>query len=335
MGFILDRSSVCAVVGHGSWATALVKILSENERQVVWYVSNPSVREGIERSGRNPKYLRDVRFVKDRLRVVDNLDEAVRAAQVVVVAVPSAFLASVLAPLSVSLDDRFVVSAVKGIVPGEWLTPAEYVKKHCGVPFARIGILGGPCHAEEVAQERLSYLTLACKEAENAALLADKFATSYIRVNTSADIYGVEYAAVLKNIYAIAVGMAVGLGYGDNFRAVLISNCAMEMARFLEGTYPAPRDTNASAFLGDLLVTAYSQFSRNRALGLMIGKGYSVRSAQMELGMVAEGYYASESIRHVNASAAIDLPIADMVHAVLYEGLVPKDAMRMLTEKLI
>ena len=256
MAFRIDRQSRCAVIGYGSWATALVKILLENETSVGWYIRNREVLESVRRNETNPRYLRDVRFDTGRLRTSDDLNETVRSAEVIVLAVPSVYLKTTLEPLAEPLSDKFVISAIKGIVPGELVTVAEYVNRRYGVPFCQLGIVSGPCHAEEVALERLSYLTAVCKEPENARALGEKIGTPYISVSYSTDIYGIEYASVLKNIYAMAVGIALGLGYGDNFVAVLISNAAMEMSRFMAETYPAQRDTFASAYLGDLLVTS-------------------------------------------------------------------------------
>ena len=335
MGYTIDRDARCAVIGYGSWATALVKIILENETSVGWYIRNRDVLEHVKRYKTNPRYLRDVHFYTNNLKMSDDLDAVVREAEVIVLAVPSAFLKVTLEPLTEPLKDKFIISAIKGIIPGDYLTVAEYMNRTYGIPFDQIGIVTGPCHAEEVALERLSYLTMVCKEIGNARTLSEKLRTSYINVSCSTDIYGTEYAAVIKNIYAVAVGIAVGLGYGDNFLAVLISNAAMEMGRFLEGTYPAPRDINASAYLGDLLVTSYSQFSRNRTFGLMIGKGYSVKTAQNEMSMVAEGYYASECIHQINKRFGIDMPISETVHRIVYENALPADAMRRLTKKLV
>ena len=334
MGYKIDTNARCAVIGYGSWATALVKILQENEPQVGWYIRNDEVLEYIRRHKTNPRYLRDVRFDTGRLSLSNNLDQIVDEFDILVLAVPSIYLKATLAPLTVSLESKFVVSAIKGIVPDELVTIAEYMNRNYGLPFDQIGIVSGPCHAEEVALERLSYLTSVCKTPENSEALGQKIRTDYIRVSGSTDIYGIEYAAVLKNIYAIAVGMAIGLGYGDNFLAVLISNGAMEMARFMERTYPEKRNVFASAYLGDLLVTSYSQFSRNRRFGLMIGKGYSVHSAQMEMSMVAEGYYAADCIMKINLRKGVDMPIAGMVYKVLYQGASPSSSMRSLTERL-
>ena len=335
MAYNIDRDARCAVIGHGSWATALVKILLENERNVGWYIRNRDVLEHVRRHGANPRYLRDVRFDPGNLRLSDSLDEVVRDAEIVVLAAPSVYLKTTLEPLTEPLGDKFIVSAIKGIVPDDLITVAEYVNRRYDVPFDQIGIVSGPCHAEEVALERLSYLTVVCKTLGNSRILGDKIRTDYINVSHSTDIYGIEYASVLKNIYAIAVGIAVGLGYGDNFLAVLISNGAMEMSRFMSQTYPSNRNTFASAYLGDLLVTSYSQFSRNRRFGLMIGKGYSVHSAQMEMSMVAEGYYAAECIMKINRQRGVDMPIARMVYDVLYDGASPSVSVGRLTGRLL
>lgn len=332
---ILDKEATCAVIGYGSWATAIVKILLENQKSVWWYIRNNEVLEYIKLNKSNPRYLRDIHFYTGCLHMSDNLDQVVAASDIIVLATPSAFLKSTLEPLKSSLKDKFIVSAIKGIVPGEYITVAEYMNQHYDVPFAQIGILTGPCHAEEVALQRLSYLTVVCKELKNAEIIGEKIKTPYINVTLSTDIYGTEYAAVIKNIYAIAVGIALGVGYGDNFLAVLISNAAIEMNRFINQTYPAERETSSSAYLGDLLVTSYSQFSRNRTFGLMVGKGYSVKSAQIEMSMIAEGYYASECIMQINKRHNIQMPIAECVHSILYGGIPSAQAMKILTTKLI
>ena len=335
MAYSIDKKARCAVIGYGSWATALVKILQENEPAVGWYIRDPEVLRHIAAEGNNPRYLRDVHFDSARLRMSNDINEVVAGADIIVLAAPSVYLNTTLEPLSVPLNDKFIISAIKGIVPDDLVTVAEYLNERYGVPFEQVGIVTGPCHAEEVALERLSYLTVVSKSIDNAALLGEKIKTSYINVTPSTDIYGAEYASVLKNIYAIAVGICIGLGYGDNFMAVLISNGAIEMTRFLEQTYPAARNTCASAYLGDLLVTSYSQFSRNRTFGLMVGKGYSVKSAQIEMSMVAEGYYASECIFQINKKHGVEMPIAEAVHRILYEGGSPAAVMKKLTPQLI
>ena len=335
MDTLIGKESKCAVIGHGAWATGIVKILTDNGARVGWYVRNPEVLESLRDEGRNPRYLSDVEFNPSLLDVSDDVNRVVDKADVIILAVPSAFLKIFLEGLTVPLGSKFVISAIKGIVPGDYLTVAEYINKHYGLTFDRIGVIGGPSHAEEIALGRLSYLTVACKNLDNARVMSTKLSAKYIRVSISNDIYGVEYAAILKNIYALGVGIAVGLGYGDNFMAVLISNCSREMKRFLDESFPFPRDTDTSAFLGDLLVTAYSPFSRNRRFGLMIGKGIHIKVVQIELGGVSEGYYATETIRHVNLLHNIDMPIAQAVYDILYGGASPAKTMRNLTNKLI
>ncbi|MCC8088346.1 MAG: NAD(P)-binding domain-containing protein [Rikenellaceae bacterium] len=331
----MKKDAKFAVIGHGSWATALVKIILENDTDVGWYIRNEEVLEYVKKHKTNPKYLRDVHFYTPHLKMSSDINEVVKNADIIILAAPSAFLKEIMSPLTESFEDKFVVSAIKGIIPGEYITVAEYLNQSYGLPFDQIGIVSGPCHAEEVALERLSYLTAVCKDIDNSRILGDKIRTWYINVSYSTDIYGTEYATVLKNIYAIAVGMCIGQGYGDNFIAVLISNSAMEMERFLNETYPSDRNINASVYLGDLLVTSYSQFSRNRTFGLMVGKGYSVKNAQIEMSMVAEGYYAAYCINQINKKKKIRLPIADTVYRILYEGANPAAALLNLTKFLI
>lgn len=331
----IDKKARCAVIGYGSWATAIVKVLLENEERVGWYIRRADVIDHIARNGHNPRYIPNAELDTSRLDMSHDIDSVVEAADIVILAVPSAFLQMTLEPLTVSLADKFVVSAIKGIIPEGYVTIAEYVNERYGLPYDQIGIIAGPSHSEEVSQERLSYLTLVCKNPENAAILCEKLSTPYIITNPSTDIYGTEYAAVLKNIYAICAGISVGLGYGDNFLAVLISNAAIEMNRFLNESYPSERNTSASAYLGDLLVTGYSKFSRNREFGMMIGRGYSVERAQAEMEMVAEGYFAAECIMQVNKRFGIEMPIAECVHRILYGGRPARDEIEKMTKKLI
>lgn len=335
MNFQIKPGARCAVIGYGSWATALVKVLTERACEVGWYVRNPEVLESLLAEGRNTRYLQDVEFDTTRIRPSSDLNRVVADADVILLAAPSAFLKSFLEPLTVSLKEKFVLSAIKGIVPDDYQTIVEYLCRRYELQLDQIGIITGPSHAEEVALERLSYLTVVCTNPDNARTLGEMFSTPYIKLSYSTDLYGVEYATVLKNIYALAVGLAVGLGYGDNFLAVLISNSAMEMSRFLNESGPDERNTLASAYLGDLLVTCYSVFSRNRRLGLLIGRGSSVKTALAEMTMVAEGYYAADCIRHVNRKHKVEMPIADMVYEVLYRGASARKAMKTLTTKLI
>ncbi len=335
MNFKIDKAAKYAVIGYGSWATALVKVLTERDCEVGWYVRNPEILESLLAEGRNSRYLSDVEFDTARIRPSDDLNKVVAEADVLVLASPSAYLKKFLEPLTVSLKDKFIISAIKGIVPDDYVTIIEYLSEHYGLSNDQLGIITGPSHAEEVALERLSYLTVVCTDEENARLLGERFSTKYVQISYASDLYGVEYASVLKNIYALAVGIAAGLGYGDNFLAVLISNSAMEMSRFLNESAPTERNTLASAYLGDLLVTCYSIYSRNRRLGNLIGRGCSVKSALNEMTMVAEGYFAADCLRHVNLRHKIEMPIATMVYEVLYKGASARKSMRALTAKLI
>lgn len=328
----MEQKPVVAVIGGGSWATAIAKILHENVAAVHWCIRNETVRSYLLAHGRNPSYLSAARFDMDKLHVTGDINEAVAAAEVVFVVVPSAYLTAWLDDLREGFGERFVVTAVKGIVPSLHLTPTEYISKKFSVPYSQLGVISGPCHAEEVALERLSYLTFSSKEIPAASKIASMFRTDYIRTVLSTDIYGTEYSAIIKNIYAVAAGMAHGLGYGDNFQAVLACNAQAELMRFINATYPAERDANTSAYLGDLLVTCYSQFSRNRTFGTMIGKGYTVLSAQTEMHMVAEGYYATEGIHALNANYGVQMPIADAMYNVLYNNSRPGVELRALTE---
>ncbi len=330
----LSPGAKCAVIGYGSWATAIVKLLCENEKKVGWYIRNEEVRECVTTEAYNPKYLRDVDFDLNQIDVSNDLNDIISRYEIIIMAMPSAYLKEFMEPLTVSLEGKFVVSAIKGIVPGDYLTVVEYLNKAYNLSYKNMGIITGPAHAEEVALERFSYLTVVCPDQDLARLLGDKMESKYIHVSFSKDLYGIEYATVLKNIYAISVGMAVGLGYGDNFLAVLISNCAREMNNFVKQSYPDARETREAAYLGDLLVTCYSTFSRNRRLGLLMGKGFSTKSALNEMTMVAEGYFAADCIRHINEKHNIEMPIADMVYGVLYRKLSARKSMKMLTKLL-
>ena len=277
------------VIGGGSWATSIIKMLGENVKCVNWWMRNEESIEHILKYGHNPNYISDAELKKERLNLSSNIDDIVRGSDYIVLAVPSAFLKSTLKNLTISLKDKVVFSAVKGIVPENNTIVGEFLYNQYNVPYENIGVITGPCHAEEVALERLSYLTIACSDLEKAKLFASSIEGRYIKTTVSDDIYGTEYSAVLKNVVALASGICHGLGYGDNFQAVLVSNAIREIKRFVDTVHPIKRDINESAYLGDLLVTAYSQFSRNRTFGEMIGRGYSVRSAQLQLKMIAEG----------------------------------------------
>lgn len=283
----------------------------------------------------NPKYLQSVEFNLDKLVVSTDLNHVIATADIVIIATPSAFLTEAFSAIPAGLfDGKIVFSAVKGIIPEYNAIPARFIHKSFGTPYDQIGIICGPCHAEEVALERLSYLTIACSNESIATKMADSLACRYIKTTTSDDLFGTEISAVLKNVYALAAGICHGIGYGDNFQAVLISNAIQEIERFIDVVSPVHRDTKTSAYLGDLLVTAYSNFSRNRTFGFMIGKGYSVKSAQLEMNMIAEGYYATNSLTEMNKKFEVDMPILAAVYRILYGGISPVIEMKLLAEKL-
>jgi glycerol-3-phosphate dehydrogenase (NAD(P)+) len=333
----MSQSPKIAVFGGGSWATAIVKMLCENLEEVGWYMRSVYAVEHIKREYHNPSYLRSVEFDPEQLKLSSDINEMVRYGDYLIFAIPSAFLESELKKLTVSLKGKIIFSAIKGIVPESSLIVGDHFFTHYKIPFEDIGVITGPCHAEEVAMERLSYLTIACADTKKAELLASRLQCDYIKTTVSDDIIGTEYAAMLKNIYALAAGIAHGLGYGDNFQSVLMSNAIREMKRYVKRVHKMKRDINGSAYLGDLLVTGYSTFSRNRMFGNMIGKGYTVKSAMMEMSMVAEGYYAAKSAHELNEEKGkkkAKIPIINAVYAILYQGKEPKSVFKRLAEEL-
>lgn len=320
-----------SVIGGGSWATALAKILLDNTSQICWYMRNTSAIEHIKEFKHNPNYLSDVEFDTKKLLLTDDINQAVAYGDYLVFAIPSAFLAEEMEKLTASLTDKTIFSAIKGIEPKSGLIVGEYFNKSHNVPLKNIGVIAGPCHAEEVALERLSYITIACIDEEKASVFAKAMTTNFVKTKISDDVIGIEYAAMLKNIYAIAAGIAHGLGYGDNFQSVLMSNAIREIRRYIKRIHKIKRNINNSAYLGDLLVTGYSMFSRNRTFGNMIGKGYTVRSTMMEMNMIAEGYYAVKSAYKINQNhpRKSRTPILDAVYQILYEN---KKAKRVFAE---
>ncbi len=323
------------VLGGGSWATALVKILSNGADEIHWWVRNPETVTFIQQYQHNPNYLSDVTLDLNKVKPTSNIIDAIKASTIIVLAVPSAFLKTTLENITEKdFSDKIVFSAIKGIVPEHNLIVGDFMQQYFKVPIHRMGVITGPCHAEEVALEKLSYLTVACPDISTTTSMSNLLTCRYIRTIVSDDIFGTEYAAVLKNIMAIASGICHGLGYGDNFQAVLISNAIREIKRFVDAVHPIKRDINDSAYLGDLLVTSYSQFSRNRTFGSMIGKGYSVKSAQLEMNMIAEGYYAIACIYSINQKTMVDLPICNAVYNIIHEKKSAKEEMKLLSEKL-
>ena len=330
----MRNNSKIGVIGGGSWATAIVKMLCENVDSVNWWMRNEDAIQHINSYGHNPNYISDAELKKSKLNLSSDINEVVKNSDYLVLAVPSAFLKSTLASLEIPLKDKIIISAIKGIVPENNTIVGEFIHNQYDVPYENIGVITGPCHAEEVALERLSYLTIACSDVEKAKFFANAISGRYIKTTVSDDIYGTEYAAVLKNVIALAAGICHGLGYGDNFQAVLVSNAIREIKRFVDEVHPIDRDIKESAYLGDLLVTAYSQFSRNRTFGEMIGRGYSVNSAQLQLKMIAEGYYAVKCIMEINEKLNVRMPITQAVYNILYDRKSAKKQIKLLTDLL-
>jgi glycerol-3-phosphate dehydrogenase (NAD(P)+) len=323
-----------AVFGAGSWATAIVKMLCENLDEVGWYMRSVYTKEHLLNEQHNPSYLSSVEFNLDKLKLSNDINEIADYADILIFAIPSAFMHSELQKLNTDISNKIIVSAVKGIIPETGLLVGEHFHDVYKIPFNNIAVIAGPCHAEEVALERLSYLTISCADAKKAQEIANQLSSNYIKTKISDDIIGVEYAVMLKNIYAIAAGIAHGLGYGDNFQSVLMSNAIREMKRFIKKRHKMKRNINNSAYLGDLLVTGYSVFSRNRMFGNMIGKGYTVKSAQLEMSMIAEGYYATKSAFLLIENKKTRLPIINAVYAILYENKDAKKVFKDLTDLL-
>ena len=322
-----------AIMGGGSWATAIAKmVLSHEDEAINWYMRRDDRIEEFKRLGHNPAYLTSVRFDVKRINFSSDINKIVRESDILIFVTPSPYLKSHLKKLKTKLKDKFIITAIKGIVPDENLIVSEYFHKVYDVPEEQIAVLAGPCHAEEVALERLSYLTIGCSNRDSAKYLSKKFANHFIKTSVSQDVRGIEFSSVLKNVYAIAAGICSGLKYGDNFQAVLMANAVQEMNRFIETVHPIERKIDDSVYLGDLLVTGYSKFSRNRVFGSMIGKGYSVKSAQLEMEMIAEGYYGTKCIKEINKHYHVNMPIVDAVYNILYERISPMIEIKLLTD---
>ena len=345
----MDEMSI-GVIGNGSWGTALVKIITDGSRRVNWWIRNPDSIDYIRRRHHNPNYLHSAYFDVSLLNMHDDVQRIVDESDLLVFAVPSAYAEDVLRQVAPdSLKNKKILSAIKGLIPGEDILLNEYLNRHFALPLSNYFAVLGPCHAEEVAAEKLSYLTFSGVDGETAEKISRYFDAPYINTVVNTDILGVQYAAVMKNIYALGAGIAHGLEYGDNFLSVFIANSADEMAGFLRKVgvqhivvgehekHDSKKDMNyaASVYLGDLLVTCYSLYSRNRTFGNMIGKGYTVTSAQLELNMVAEGYYASRCIHNFNKSIGADMPIAETVYKILWERLQPGTGFRRIEEVLV
>jgi glycerol-3-phosphate dehydrogenase (NAD(P)+) len=320
-----------AIIGGGSWATALAKVVVSNTHRIGWYMRRDDRIADFKRTGHNPAYITSLQFDVNEIAFSSDLNHTAEAYDTLIFVTPSPYLKDHLKKLTVDIKNKFIVIAIKGIVPDENVVCSEYFHNRYGVPYDNIAIIGGPSHAEEVAMQRLTYLTIACHNVEKAKAFADVLSNSFIKAKEATDVIGIEYAAVLKNVYAIAAGMCDGLQYGDNFQAILVSNAVQEMDRFLAAVNPVKRNVNDSVYLGDLLVTSYSNFSRNRCFGLMIGKGYSVNSAQIEMKMIAEGYYGTRCMTEINKQYHIDMPILNAMYRILYEQANAQQEIKALT----
>lgn len=326
------------IIGNGSWATALIKILCDNKlkKKIEWWLRSKDDISFITEFGHNPRYLTDVSIDLEMVCLNPSLEETIRGSEIILLGVPSAFLHELIKDLPQDIfEGKLIISAIKGVNPDTHQVISHYLEDKWQVPSAQICAISGPCHAEEVAMEKLSYLTIAAADEKFGNEISGFLSNHYILCKTTEDIYGIEYAAVLKNVYAIACGICHGLGYGDNFQSVLVSASSRETERFLEAGHQIHRDVKENAYLGDLLVTAYSQFSRNRTFGNMLGKGYTVKSAQMEMNMIAEGYYATKTMREINENVKADMPILDAVHAIIYKGANARMVMKELSKQLI
>lgn len=323
------------MIGSGSWATALAKLLLNNCDQLNWFIRKDEDINYFKTYHTNPRYLSSVELPVQKINFFNNVKNCITESDILILAVPSAFIHDTLKEVSPeAFQNKIIFSAIKGIVPQHNLIIGEYLNTVYKVNIANIGVITGPCHAEEVALEKLSYLTIACQTTAYALQLSNALNCRYLRSTVSDDIYGTEYSAVLKNVIAVAGGICHGLGYGDNFLAVLVSNAIQEIKRFVDVVHPIDRDIKASAYLGDLLVTAYSQFSRNRTFGAMIGKGYSVKHAQLEMNMIAEGYYAVKCVYEINKIHQVEMPITTAVYNIIYKQSNPAREIQALSEKL-
>jgi glycerol-3-phosphate dehydrogenase (NAD(P)+) len=328
------KTAKIGIIGSGSWATAIAKMLLENVSQINWYFRKKDTIEEFKELRANPRYLQSVEFDLNRIHFYNDINDIIKDSDILVLAVPSAFLPLILKRAKKMISEKYILSGIKGIVSKENLLVVEYMNQNFKVPIENMGVIAGPCHAEEVALEKLSYLTIASLDEAKASGFARLIHSNYIYTTISDDIWGTEYTSVIKNIIAIGAGIAHGLRYGDNFQATLVSNAIQEIKRFVDTVHPISRDIKDSAYLGDLMVTVYSQFSRNRLLGTMIGKGYSVKNAFLDMNMVAEGYYASRSIHQINKKHQVPLPICESVYRILYENVPPQNEIKHLSMKL-
>lgn len=330
----MEKLGKIALIGGGSWATAIAKMVLSKEISINWYMHRQDRIDAFIEKGHNPAYLTNVAFETERINFTTDINECIKDANTLIFATPSPYLAEELKKLKEPIANKIIITAIKGIIPNKNLIISDYFAKIHQVDANKIAAVAGPCHAEEVAKNNLSYLTVACPDKIRAQSVAHLLACDTIKVTTNSDIVGVEYSAVLKNVYALAAGIYNGLNYGDNFQAVFLSNAIQEMAIFLNNIYPVNRNICESVYLGDLLVTGYSKYSRNRTFGFAIGKGYTIADAQEKMGMIAEGYFGTKCIHEINKKHAINMPILDAVYGILYENKDTQATMKQLTSRL-
>lgn len=323
-----------AIIGSGSWATALAKVVLENEDRIWWYIRDERTVTEFRRTRHNPRYLNSVQFDVDNINFSTDINEVVERCGILILVTPSPYLRDLLMQINVPLKDKFLAVATKGIVPGDNVVWSHFLRNTLGVPENQIAVLSGPSHAEEVARSRQTFLTVGCTDDSKAESLAAIIRCDYVTPILSRDVDGIEYAGVLKNVYALCSGICIGLKNGDNFQAVLVANAVTEMRHILYHLLPIRRRVSDSVYLGDLLVTCFSQFSRNRLFGTMIGRGYSVKAAQMEMSMIAEGYYGAQCMCEICKAEGVEAPILETVHAILYDGADPATAIAELSQKL-
>lgn len=324
-----------AVMGGGSWATALASVLLKNCETINWYMRRDDRIEEFKRLRHNPAYLSDIQFDIERIHFSSDISRMAEESDTLLLAMPSPYIKDHFNKLTADISQKAVISAVKGIVPGENELITDYVSNRFGVDESKTLAISGPCHAEEVALDRPSYLTVGCTDLNNAKLLAARLESANVHSIASTDVVGIGYAGVLKNVYAIAAGIVHGMKKGDNYTAMLVSNAIREMERFLDKVDPRPRQICDSVYLGDLLVTSYSRFSRNHNFGSMIGRGYSVKAAKMEMEQVAEGYFGVKCIHEINQDYEVQLPILEGVYDILYRRISPEYAITQMAKSFI
>ena len=323
-----------AVLGAGSWGTAIIKMLCENVKEVLWYVRNSDHANEIIKLKRNPKYLKDLEIDVDKLLISSDIEMIIKKSNIIILAIPSPYINESLEKYKSILNQKIIFSGSKGVIPESHLVITDHLNKYYNIPYNNLGIISGPTHAEEIANEKLSYLTIGSSNKNICDFLSEKLKSSYIKTSISKDVIGIEYSAALKNIYSILVGISIGLGYGDNFISVLISHCSKEMIKFIKSIDNVKRDFSHSAYIGDLLVTTYSSFSRNRTFGKMIGEGHSVNESISKMSMIVEGYYASKNAYEISKLNNEKFFIINTAYEILYNGVEPKECMKKLSLSL-